>query len=582
MNCVGRATRTMASPWGRMLVCLLALAGFAATAQAVEPDRPPIRSQPAPDPHPGALQSRPAPTPPAAVATPATPSRAAPAEPAPAPESGSTLTAPPTSASEVAPSTPPRRSAAPATTRAEPTPAPRARAKATRSTPAAATTTARQTIPPARGQAPSAEPVAQIGPIAEGSANRPLMPAAIALAVLALASLLLLLLVRRLRGRAPGRDARPLYPLLLAALLAMAVPDALGDGRAEAAVPTVTPVCNGLANGCTGWWTAPVALNWLVTPADADRVGCTPRAFEADGVHEQTCTASFPSPPASASVKVTILVDRTPPQGITAAFSRPPDPSGWYTSPVAVSFGGTDGTSGIASCPSVVYAGPDSTTALAQGGCRDHAGNQSPPLAVPLRYDATPPVLRIVPAQPGDGFSVIRWTASSDARLRVSRSPGLGGARKSVVFRGRASAFVNSRVENGRAYRYEVQAVDQAGNVSTLPVMTRPGRRVLQPARGAHVSGAPLLRWTAVSRTRYYNVQLRRDGRKVMTAWPTRPMLRLKSGWQYAGSLQGLVPGFYRWDVWPGIGRREAGRFGSRIGTGTFIVNPPALAARAR
>jgi hypothetical protein len=564
-----------------MLVCLLALAAFAATAQAVEPDRAPIRSQPAPDPYPGALPSRPAPTPPRAVATPATPSQAAPANPAPAPESGSTSTASPTSAFEVAPSTPPRRSAAPATTRAEPTPAPRARARAPRSTPAA-TTTARRTIPPARGQASSTEPGAPTGPIADGSADRPLMPAAIALAVLTLASLLLLLLVRRLRGRAPRRDPRPLYPLLLAALLAMAVPGALGDGRAEAAVPTVTPVCNGVANECAGWSIVPVALNWLVSPADADRSGCTPRVFDADGVHEQTCTASFPFPPASASVKVTILVDRTPPQGITAAFSRPPDPSGWYTSPVAVSFAGTDGTSGIASCASVVYAGPDSTTASAQGGCRDRAGNQSPPLAVPLRYDATPPALGIVPAQPGDGFSVIRWTASSDARLRVSRTPGLGRATKSVVFQGRTSAFVDRRVENGRAYRYEVQAVDQAGNVSTLPVVTRPGRRVLQPARGAHVSGTPLLRWTAVSRTRYYNVQLRRDGRKVMTAWPTRPMLQLKSDWQYAGKVQGLVPGFYRWDVWPGIGRREAGRFGSRIGTGTFIVDPPALAARAR
>jgi hypothetical protein len=415
--------------------------------------------------------------------------------------------------------------------------------------------------------------------VEEAGDERPLMPAAIAFAVLALAGLPLLLLVRRLRGRTSSAGTRASRLLLPAALLAMAASGAAGVDRAEAVVPTVTPVCNGVANECAGWSPVPVTLNWVVTPGDADRVGCTPRTLDVDGVHEQTCTASFASPPTSASVKVTIHVDRTPPQGITATFARPPDPSGWYTSPVAVAFAGTDATSGIESCETVAYAGPDSVTASVQGGCRDRAGNRSAPLAVPLRYDATPPSLAIGPAQPGDGFAVVRWTLPADAALRVSRTPGIGKDRRSIVFRGRASAFVDRRVQNGRVYRYEVEAVDQAGNVTILPVATRPGRRVLRPARGAHVSGAPLLRWTAVMRTRYYNVQLRRDGRKVMTAWPTRPMLQLKPGWRFAGKRRGLVPGFYRWDVWPGIGRREAGRFGSRIGTGTFVVDPPAAPA---
>jgi hypothetical protein len=67
-----------------------------------------------------------------------------------------------------------------------------------------------------------------------------------------------------------------------------------------------------------------------------------------------------------------------------------------------------------------------------------------------------------------------------------------------------------------------------------------------------------------------------------MTAWPGRPMMRLKSAWRFAGRRHGLVAGFYRWDVWPGIGRRENRRFGSRIGTGTFIVDQADRAGTSR
>ena len=50
--------------------------------------------------------------------------------------------------------------------------------------------------------------------------------------------------------------------------------------------------------------------------------------------------------------------DSSPP-AVTASASRGPDANGWYTSPVSFSFTGDDGASGVASCTSGTYAGPD-------------------------------------------------------------------------------------------------------------------------------------------------------------------------------------------------------------------------------
>lgn len=377
---------------------------------------------------------------------------------------------------------------------------------------------------------------------------------------------------------APARARR--WRILLAVVLAAGAYGLAGGAGAQASVPAVTPVCNGVPGDCTRWWTGPVSLGWQVSPSDADRAGCTTRGFDADGVHEQTCTASLTSPPTSAAVTVTVRIDRTPPAGLGATLSRPPDRAGWYTSPVTVSFTGTDETSGVEQCTSVVYAGPDSESAQVVGDCLDGAGNRSAPLAVALRYDASPPSLGSPSAQPGDGFALIDWRAASDATVTVVRTPGLRRAGGSVVFRGRAGRFVDDRVRNGRAYLYRITAIDAAGNVSTRTVRTRPGRRLLRPARGARISRPPVLTWTAAPGARYYNVQLRRGGRKILTAWPRSPRLALRRGWRFAGIRQRLTPGVYRWDVWPGRGSQRAGRYGARIGTRTFVVRPPAGRAR--
>ena len=70
----------------------------------------------------------------------------------------------------------------------------------------------------------------------------------------------------------------------------------------------------------------------------------------------------------------------------------------------------------------------------------------------------------------------------------------------------------------------------------------------------------------------YYNVQLFRDGKKILSAWPSSTSIRLDRSWRFGGKAQRLEPGRYRWYVWPGFGKRTANRYGKLLGTRTFVV----------
>src|SRR5919108_273077 len=92
----------------------------------------------------------------------------------------------------------------------------------------------------------------------------------------------------------------------------------------------------------------------------------------------------------SSSSVFTLKYDETDPVA-TATASRVPNPSGWYTSPLSVSFAATDAMSGLESCDvPKSYSGPDSAGTSVSGACRDPAGNVATP-SLSLRYDATGP-----------------------------------------------------------------------------------------------------------------------------------------------------------------------------------------------
>jgi large repetitive protein len=294
----------------------------------------------------------------------------------------------------------------------------------------------------------------------------------------------------------------------------------------------------------------------------------------------------------SGPLGVSLKYDETGPVVTGAEPERPPDHAGWFVSPVRFDVTGTDATSGLEGCPAVTYTGPDGAGSMVTAACLDRAGNATR-RAFALNYDATPPLLTSVVAASGDRTVSLTWQTSPDAEsVEILRTPGVDGLPASVLFRGAGTSFVDVRVENGLRYDYELRVRDSAGNaraqtVSGVPAAPAPGVEsvpgpvavqrtppsITPPPRSVLAEGErPLLGWPRVKRASYYNVQLFRGGRKILSAWPKKAHYRLKLRWTFRGERQRLTPGRYRWMVWPGFGRRSRPDFGERIVRSTFRV----------
>lgn len=324
-----------------------------------------------------------------------------------------------------------------------------------------------------------------------------------------------------------------------------------------------------------GWFNRPVSASFGGQDAVSGIAGCSSATYAGvDSVSAAISGACTDVAGNTAAASVALKYDATPPV-VTPAPDRQPDARGWYRKPLTVSFAGTDLTSGVASCTAPIrYAGPDLAQAAVVGSCRDRAGNAAE-AGHAFPYDATAPRLPRVTAQLGNGVARVGWARAEDVvAVELMRSPGINGARTTNVYKGKGVAFVDRTVRVGVRYRYEVIVADLAGNVSRKTVTAGALRRaaLYSPASGAVVRAAPLLRWKPVAGATFYNVQLFRKGRKVLSTWPTAARLRLARTWTYAGKRHRLEPGLYRWYVWGARGPRERPTYGRALGSSTFSV----------
>jgi hypothetical protein len=302
------------------------------------------------------------------------------------------------------------------------------------------------------------------------------------------------------------------------------------------------------------------------------------------GSSSATCTDNAGN---SASAGVGVKYDASGPSIDSITFDRPPDSNGWYNHPVQIVFHGSDGGSGIASCTATTYSGPDTTSTTVNGSCRDNAGNSTGATSPAFKYDSTPPTITNVGTDWDDGTATLSWTASSDTtEVDIDRAPGKDGAATSTIFKGLASNFEDTGLQNKVKYVYTITALDEAGNKAIDTVSIVPGAKLYSPARGTSVTSPPLLAWRPYPGASYYNVQLyfgvgstmRRlasvdvGGRKVLSVWPLQPHYRLKKAWTYKGRKRALARGHYRWYVYPGLGKRTANKYGPLIGSSDFFV----------
>jgi hypothetical protein len=340
-----------------------------------------------------------------------------------------------------------------------------------------------------------------------------------------------------------------------------------------AAAQSVTVSCDSPSghDTCDRWYrSASVFLDWNVDPQPVPTsvTGCVGGLFTTEARVVSTCKVVWPG--TTVTKDVWIGIDRTPPQLVALTPNRPADYNGWFNRPVGLTFRAVDKTSGVASCSSTSYGGPDALGVAIPGSCTDVAGNTASG-SFPLNYDATPPPRPSVEALPGNRRVTIAWTPSPGAqaavfRIRTHRAPKL-------LYLGSNAHFTHRKLHNGRRYRYRITLIDQAGNRSSDRASAVPIRSpLLRPANGVHVRDAPLLVWKRVRRASYYNAQLVRGGTKILSSWPREPHLQLRLRWRFNGHVRRLVPGRYCWYVWPGIGARSERRYGRQLGKSCFRV----------
>jgi hypothetical protein len=170
-----------------------------------------------------------------------------------------------------------------------------------------------------------------------------------------------------------------------------------------------------------GWYNHPVAISWSGRDVTSGIASCSapitysgPDRSDASSVGRCTDRAGNSASPPPLSFKY----DATAP-ATAAVPSRPPDANGWYNHLLPIYWLGSDPVSGIASCTSLAYGGPDAARASRSGSCTDKAGNSSGTVAFGFRYDATAPGGIAVSAErpaDHDGWYnhplAVRWSGS--------------------------------------------------------------------------------------------------------------------------------------------------------------------------
>jgi hypothetical protein len=375
-----------------------------------------------------------------------------------------------------------------------------------------------------------------------------------------------------------ARLAVLLFPLLVPLLVGASA------GPASAAPPSLTYACSPAPTNCAGWYRGAVDLAWdwdntAASPSDGN---CSDQHFSADTPGTEVfCEVKSKTSQEWTGRAVTIKIDQTAPT-VSGGLARPPDYGGWFNHPVGFRFFGRDATSGIRSCSSGTYSGPDRAGVRIAGSCRDVAGNVTV-RSLSLNYDGIPPSPLHVDVTPGNRKVTLRWSAPEAVSAQVFRWR--TGVAPKLVFSGGGNKYTDRGLRNRRRYQYGLLVTDRAGNRAGTNLTAVPtASKLLSPPPGARVRRPPLLKWKRVRRARYYNVQLYRisggsassvqiaGSRKVISRWPRRTRLQLRRSWRYGGKRQHLSPGRYRWFVWPGYGRRSANRYGRLLGKSSFTV----------
>ncbi len=242
--------------------------------------------------------------------------------------------------------------------------------------------------------------------------------------------------------------------------------------------------------GSNGWYVSDVTVDADGSDDVSGPVTCSAdQVISAEGTTLVSGSCTNDAGLTTDAAPLSLMIDKSAPTNASGQADRTPDSNGWYNHAVTIGFTGQDAVSGIASCSSATYSGPDSASAAVSGSCTDLAGNSANG-SFSLMYDATAPVLNPV-VSPNPVVLNGSVTASANATDNLS-----GTAMQSC------SPVVTSSLGSQTA---NCTATDVAGNSASasasysvvppgfLPAGTlclgQPGHQVLSPlnASGTNV-----------------------------------------------------------------------------------------------
>jgi HYR domain-containing protein len=193
-----------------------------------------------------------------------------------------------------------------------------------------------------------------------------------------------------------------------------------------------------------------------------------------------------------------------------------------------------------------------------------------------LTIDTAPPAsVGAFRTRSGDGRVKLSWTQPVDLgydHVLVNRKRAGGSSWKKIGIRRDASTLVDSTPSNEVRYVYGIRSVDKAGNVSAMSTAAARPSKILSPQFDAIVGSAPLVDWVGSLHASYYNLQLWRNGKKILSVWPVKSAFRVRSSWSFNGRRYALGSDAYRVYVWPGFGPKYAADYGSLLGWSQFSV----------
>jgi hypothetical protein len=132
-----------------------------------------------------------------------------------------------------------------------------------------------------------------------------------------------------------------------------------------------------------------------------------------------------------------------------------------------------------------------------------------------------------------------------------------------IVYRGKAAKAAVKQLGGTTAY-YRAFAVDHAKNASaTGGVRIKQPKFRLFPENGSELRGTVRLTWKKPKRATFFNVQLYLGSTRITQAWPKNASFKIPRSKLKKGKT-------YTWYVWPGVGKKSAGRYGTIIGKSTF------------